>query len=142
MVAARRIFDADALLEHGLRVTGHRLVADWNENLLDFKAAFGVNPRACATLWKDMWDDARPEVTIGPDSTIDHLFHCLCFLRAHPLERNLAANLASNRGSLMRCVREHATMISLVKDIEVCFESKCLTIICHSRNSHSFLHSD
>lgn len=119
MVAARRIFDADCMLEHGLCVIGHKLVADWNENCLNFKAAFGANPRACADLWKDMWDDTRPEITIGPDSQLDHFFHCLHFLCVCPAERNMAANLAVDRGSMMHAVREQATMMSLVKNRKV-----------------------
>lgn len=119
MVAARRLFEADYLLEYGLRVVGHGLVGANHENHLNFKAAYGVSPRACVALWQDMWDSQHPEITIGPGASLDHFFWCLHFIRAYPLERNMAGYLRANRRGMMRRVKEYVTMISLMKDQKI-----------------------
>ena len=106
-------------MEHGLALMGHPQVKNCAENLANFRAAHGVSPATCSCLWKDMWDNNNPEVEIGPNSNVDHFFWALHFLKAYPLERNIAGIFRANRFSLMERVLEYLTMIALQKHNKV-----------------------
>ena len=114
MVAMRDYTNAE-LLQCGLEVIGHHVVGSDDENHQNFKAAYGVNTTACAVLWRALWDSVNPEIIVGPASNLFHLFWALHFLRAYPLERNMAAYFRVSRRTLTKWTKVWVHNISLLK---------------------------
>ena len=119
MVAARRLYDSEYLLEYGLRLIGHKCVGEAKENKANFKAAHGLSARAALAVWCDMWDSQDDHIKIGPEAKLEHFFWTLHFLRAYPLERNLAAYMGAHRRTVMKWVKTHVTKISLLKPFKI-----------------------
>lgn len=119
MVPSIRDYGNNDMLEQGLQAIGHHVVGEDRENYHNFKASYGASPAATSTIWKDLWDSNNAEITIGPESKLLHFFWALHFLRAYPLERNLAAYFRSNRKTIMKWAKLYITKISLLKNQKV-----------------------
>lgn len=119
MVAAIRDYDEDHMLERGLAVMRHHVVGEQQENLMNFKAAYGASPQTCVAIWRDMWDSDNAQITIGAESNLDHFFWALHFIRAYPLERNMAGHVGVSRRTLMKWVKDYVMRLSLLKEQKV-----------------------
>lgn len=107
------------MMEHGLRLIGHRILANNRENLANFRQAYGASPQTAAAIWIDLRDCSDDEVSLEPTAKLDHLFWTFHFLRVYPKQRNMTAVFGSCSKTMMYWIKHYIYKIAMLKNFKV-----------------------
>lgn len=131
-VGTDAVVDAAYMLNYGLRLIGHRIKESQNENMANFKCAFGASPLAATMLWEDLCQSVDPEICLDGTDRLHHFFWALYFMRVYPKGRNLVATLQSCQKTIMYWVKRQVGKIALLKEHKVSNKAKCLLMTIES----------
>lgn len=119
MIAPFAVVNEAFMMEHGLRVIGHRMMQSMRENLANFKCAYGASPACVVAIWNDMLQSDDIIIQLDRNAKVDHLFWTLHFLKAYPKGRNMSAALRASQKTIMVYVKRYIEKISNLMNTKV-----------------------
>lgn len=115
------------MLHHGLRVIGHRLMGSDEENVANFRQAYGASPESAARIWTDFRQSTDERIRLDPmGASIEHLFWTFYFLKTYPKQRNLTAAFRTRCSkTLMKWIKHYVFKLSMLKESKVSCQKVC-----------------
>lgn len=105
--------------ERGLQVIGHRVMQSMQENMANFKCAYGASPACLAAIWNDMLQSNDNNIRLDANARVDHLFWTFHFLKAYPKGRNMSAGLKASQKTIMMHIKQYIGRLAILMQTKV-----------------------